>query len=310
MSENKLQGVITASVTPFKADRTIDTLSMKRLVAYYQNSGLNGAFINSSSGEYFSMLQSQREESLAAAVEQRMKTADKPFWLLAGISADNLSEAIQNGRQAASLGADVAVAMPPRFYAYSDDELITFFQTIAEALPIPLLVYNHMVRLNNKLSIDCVVALSRHPNIIGVKDTHNDPIRLMTLLTRVRDNTSFSVFAGGDAVAGFSALMGGYQMNALSAIEPSLFLKLQDAGARQDVTQVMNLQQRVNELMGMHALIKRNGSSMSAFTQSLKTALKNRGLCETFTAQLGFDIMDDECKKMQQFLVDFANQAR
>lgn len=308
MQKPKLDGVIVASVTPFTADKKVDEYAIGRLITYYQAHNLDGVFINSSSGEYFAMTQPQREQALLAAtkfIADNPMHSKKPFWILAGISADNMEEAICNGLKAAELGADVAVAMPPRFYTYNDDELVLFFYSIAEALPIPLMIYNHMIRLNNKLSIDCVVRLSDHPNIIGIKDTHNDAVRLMNLLEIFRKNDHFSVFAGGDALAGISALMGGCQMNALCAVAPNLFLRLQEAGSRQDVDTVMNLQKDVYSLMRLYTLIQRPGNSMSAFSQSLKAALKSMGLCDTYTAQLGFMIDEKEMSTVRDFIHPF-----
>lgn len=307
MPRQKITGVIAASVTPFSADGHVDESALGRLMAHYQTSGLSGVFVNSSSGEYFSMTCRQHDQVLAAAVQAResLDCRQEPFHLLSNISSDSLQEAIDKGRQAARLGADVAVAMPPRFFAVSTDELVRFFTSLADALPIPLIVYNHLVRLNNKLSIEGVFRLSEHPRIAGIKDTHNDPVRLMTLLERLRDHPGFSVFAGGDALAGFSALMGGYQMNALCALEPALFLQLQAAGEREDVRAVMRRQQAVQVLMGLQALVKRPEPSLSHFTQSLKAALHHRGLCQTHLAQLGFDWTQDELDRVGSFLDTF-----
>jgi 4-hydroxy-tetrahydrodipicolinate synthase len=294
-----MRGVVAASVTPFTPDRDVDGPAVARLIEYYRLSGLAGAFINSSSGEYFSMTPAQREKSITAAV----KAADGRFLVLAGISEDHMGGAAEMGRRMAACGADIAVAMPPRFYNYGEDELYAFFTGIADRISIPLLIYNHMTRLNNKLSVGLLCRLSEHPNICGVKDTHNDATRLMTLLDKLNGREDFIVYAGGDAMAGFSALMGGYMLNALCAVDPKLFLELQRAGEEGDVRTVMALQQRVNSLMGLFSLISRpDGSSMSLFCQSIKGALKTKGLCGTETAQLGYDITCEEIEKIREFL--------
>ncbi len=302
MLKERLKGVIAASVTAFTSERDIDTRAMERLTKYYLDSGLAGALINSSTGEYFSMTPGQREKSVTASV----KASEGKLLILAGISEDHITGAIEMGKRMADCGADIAAAMPPRFFTYCEDELFSFFTSIADALPIPLMVYNHMTRLNNKLSVDLVCRLSQHPNICGVKDTHNDASRLMTLLERVKERDDFVVYAGGDAMAGFSALMGGSMLNALCAVTPKLFIELQKAGEAGDVSKVMTLQQRVNKLMGLNNLIVRpGGSSMSAFYQSIKAALKTKDLCGTDTAQMGFDISDEEIRKIKEFIADF-----
>lgn len=274
---------------------------MGRLVRYYMQNGLKGAFINSSTGEYFSMTPSQREESVAAAA----KASNKELMIMAGISEDHAAGAIEMGKRMAGCGADIAVAMPPRFYNYSDDELFKHFTNIADALCIPLIVYNHMTRLNNKLSVELICRLSRHPNIIGVKDTHSDAVRLMTLLERLKDNEHFFVFAGGDSMAGYSALMGGSMLNALCAVAPKLFLRLQQAGEQGCVDKVMKLQQQVNKLMGLFNVIARPGGGMSLFYQSVKGAMNAKGLCGTQTAHLGFTITEEELTRIREFISEF-----
>ena len=297
----KIKGVIPASITPFTYDRKVDTYAMKQLIHYYIDNKFSAAFINSSTGEYFSMSPEQRKESLCAAV----KASAHKLIIMAGISEDNAYEAIKIGRQMADCGADIAVAMPPRFYAYSEDELFAFFTDIADHISIPLIIYNHMTRLNNKLSVELICRLSEHPNIIGAKDTHNDAARLMTLLERLK-NREFLIYAGGDAMAGFSSLFGGYMLNALCAIAPKLFQNLQRAGEEGNVAKVMSLQQKVNNLAGLFQIIKRpSGSTMSLFYQPIKAALKVKNLCGTDAAHLGFDITEEELYDIKAFLSGF-----
>ena len=299
MKIEDIKGVVVASVTAFTCKREIDEDATRRLIDYYIKGGLKGAFMNSSSGEYFSMTNRQRARCVSVAKEQ----AKGAIAIFAGISDDVLSQVHENAGIMADAGADILVAMPPRFNNYTDDELYAFFTEIADKSPLPVILYNHMLRLNNKLSIELLIRLSAHPNIWGVKDTHNDASRLMTLLSRLKGNESFAVYAGGDSMAGFSVLMGGYILNALSAINPGLFVRMLSSGKARDVERVMELQQRAGELMQLFGILNQNrGHSMSLFCQSIKAALAAKGLCGTYTAQLGYEITPEELETVRLFL--------
>ncbi|MDQ9824690.1 dihydrodipicolinate synthase family protein, partial [Acinetobacter sp. 163] len=81
------------------------------------------------------------------------------------------------------IGADAVVLQPPQFHHHTQDELVDFFTNVADKSPIPLIVYNHMTRLPSKIDISTIVKLKDHPNVVGIKDTHNDAARLMALYT-------------------------------------------------------------------------------------------------------------------------------
>ena len=298
MDLDRFRGVFTASVTPFTENGSIDEEAAGRLMEYYVQNGLKGAFINSSSGEHFSMTQEQRCRSMCAAAK-----ADRGrITLLANVSDDCLKRSEEQADLMAEAGADAVVCMPPRFNLYDDEELASYFTQIADRSPVPVIIYNHMVRLNNKLSVDFLLRMSEHPNIIGVKDTHNDAARLMTLLSRLSGRDDFIVWAGGDGMAGFAALMGGYMLNALSAVDPGLMLALQKAGEEHDVAQVMRLQQQVNKLLGLFKVGYPNSNSISGLFQSIKGALSLKGLCGTHTAQLGRELTERDISNIQKFL--------
>lgn len=298
MNLDRFRGVFVASVTPVTAERDVDCEAMKRIVDYYVESGLKGAFINSSSGEHFAMTQEQRNRNMAAAVE----ASAGRLTILGNVSDDSMARVKEQMTDMAAAGADAVVCMPPRFNVHDETELFAYFTELADYAPVPLILYNHMTRLNNKMSVDLVLKLSEHPNIIGVKDTHNDAARLMTLLSRLKGRDDFIVWAGGDGMAGFSALMGGYMLNALSAVRPKLMLDLQEAGMRGDVQRVMELQQEVNGLMKLFKILNPSSGSITMLFQSVKGALSNLGLCGTETIQMGYQLGAEDLKKIKDFL--------
>ncbi|NLD52489.1 MAG: dihydrodipicolinate synthase family protein [Clostridiales bacterium] len=297
-TQQDLRGVIVASITPMDRAGKLDTGAIRRLMAYYANSGLRGAFFPSSSGEYFALTAEQR----GACVREAARHKAEGFALLANISEGSLAAVWQNARQMADAGADALVLMPPQFHHHTQDELIRFFTEAADASPLPLILYNHMTRLPSRLDISTVLRLKEHPRIVGLKDTHNDAARLMALSTQLDPGEDFLVFTGGDGMAGFGSLYGMEMLNALCAIRPDLFLQIYEKGRAGDIGEVSRLQQRVNRLAGIFTCLRGGAGSAVLFSQSIKGALHLKGLCDTCAVQLGSALDDVELKQIERIL--------
>ncbi len=295
---NAPKGVYVASVTPWQARGGLDEEAVGNLVDYYIESGLDGAFFPSSSGEYFAMTPDQRVRCVQVAVER----AAGRLPIFANISEGSLESALALAGRMADVGADAAIMMPPSFHHHTQEELMTLFTLAADQSPLPLIIYNHLLRLPNKVEIPALLALRAHPNIIGVKDTHNDAARLMAMHARQMDGDGFSVLAGGDGMAGYSALLGMQMLNALSAVRPDLFLSLYRAGQAGDIDTVSKIQARVQTLLGLFTTLHGGLSSASLFSQAIKAALALKGLCGTDAVQLGYPLEASDWEAVRALL--------
>ena len=184
--------MLAASVTPLDATGQVDEGAVGALMDYYADSGLRGAFFPSSTGEYFALSPTQRQACVRAA--GRRKGGN--MTLLANVSDGCLETALESAKAARDLGADAAVMMPPQFYALTQDELYGFFVRAAEKAPLPMIVYNHMTRLPSRVEIPLLMRLKEHPNILGIKDTHNDAARLMALSALMQGTDDFVILTG------------------------------------------------------------------------------------------------------------------
>lgn len=281
--EKTFQGVIAASITPFCEDRSVDGEAMRALMRYYAQGGLCGAFVCSSSGEYYAMTDAQRAIAVAAAA-----SAGTQLTLLAQISADRPDEAITRAIRMADAGADAVVCQPPRFLDYAPDELYAFFWQIADGSPVPLVLYNHLTRLNNKLMPPLLMRLAKHENILALKDTHNDASRMASIAALLPE---IIVYAGGDAMAGEAALHEAYLLNALAGVAPTLMCALLEAGRRGDRETVDRLQARVDALSKIYGMLGAETDSITAFAGALRAALYHKGLIGSMQcAQFGVPI--------------------
>ena len=283
MDKSRLQGVMVASVTPMTEQGQLDEGAVGALMDYYADSGLSGVLFPSSTGEYFAMTNEQRRRCVAAAARHNARR----LTLIGNISEGSLAAAMENARAMADCGAEAVVD----YYTYAADHS-----------PLPILIYNHMTRLPSKVEIPTMMKLKDHPNIAGVKDTHNDAARLMTLSTLLREDEPFTVLAGGDGMAAYSALFHMEMLNALCAIRPDIFLALYQAGRQNDWAAASALQQRVNRLMGVFTAFKGGKSSAALFSQAVKGALYLKGLCTMRAVQLGYEIDESDLARLRQVL--------
>ena len=298
MDISKFCGVMTASVTPVSRDGKIDSGAVGALMDYYADNGITGALWPSSTGEYFAMTPSQRRECVRAAVVHNAHN----LTIMANISDGSLSVAIDNAKEMADIGADAVVLQPPQFHHHTQDELVDFFTNVADKSPIPLIVYNHMTRLPSKIDISTIVKLKDHPNVVGIKDTHNVAARLMALYTLIKPEYKFVIMAGGDGMAGYSAMLHMEMLNALSGIRPDLFVEMYKAGRAGDIDKVANIQQRINRLMAVFTALKGGKSSAALFSQAIKVALSFKGLCSVYPVQLGYDLDDADIQNVANVL--------
>lgn len=297
MISDMLRGVLTASITPADDQGRPDLAAMGRLVAYYAENGIRGVLLPSSTGESFALTVPERVELVNAAA----KAGKGKLTILANCSEHNLKDAIDDTKRMADAGADIAVCMPPQFLAYSQDELRDYFYAIADASALPMVVYNHMTRLPNRVEDKLVHQLAAHGNILGIKDTHNDPGRMLRLYaTGVQKD--FAILCGGDGVAGYSALLEMEMLNALSAVKPRLFTNLYHVGRAGDMFKVARYQLEVDKLMKLFTALQDGLSSSTLFAQAIKVALSFKGLCGTHAVQLGYPLREQDVEKVRMIV--------
>lgn len=286
-----LHGVYAATITPVNADRTLDTGAAKALIAYYIDSGLKGVLIPSSSGEYFAMTAKMKRQF----VEEAVTAANGKLQILANISDSCPEVILENARAMTDLGADALVCQPPQFHGYSQSECITFYHTIADHLDLPLIAYSHMTALPTKPTIETVIKICSHENIVGIKDTHRIPERIPALKAAMEDaNAEFMVFLGGDYSAARGAVHGFDILNALSAIRPDLMIGIWEAARTGDSEKAFALQAKVDKLVQLYSCLRSGLSSSTLFSMSLKLALEAKGLCKPHSVILGFEANDDD----------------
>ncbi len=178
--------------TPFASDGSVSLADLKHNIHRYNGTDLAGYVVVGSTGESVLLTQEETEGILVTVRE----AAAKGKKLIAGTGAESTAETIKRTKRAADLGYDAALIKTPYYYkpAYKPEVLIAHFRRVADASPIPVLLYSVPQFTGIALEAAEVVALSQHPNIIGIKESSGNVLRVAEII--VGTPPAFQVLVG------------------------------------------------------------------------------------------------------------------
>ena len=191
-----LSGVFAALTTPFAPDDSVAIGQLKENIKRYDATGLSGYAVQGSTGE--SVLVSRAEwESVLIAVRESASGNKK---LIAGTGVESTAETISRTKVAAELGYDAALVKTPYYYkpVYKPDVLIAHYRRVADASPIPVLLYSVPQFTGITLEAPEVATLSEHANIIGIKESSDHVQRVAEMIAATKPD--FQVLTGGAGV--------------------------------------------------------------------------------------------------------------
>ncbi len=185
------RGTYTVLITPFTEDGgAVDLKALERLVEFQIAEGIDGLIPLGSTGEFLSVSREER----TAITETVVRAAAGRVPVLMGTGAEDTREVVALSREAESLGADGVMIIPPFYSVPTEDELFHHYRTVADAIGIPIMVYNNPATANVDLLPSTLARLSTIPNCRYVKESTLE-------VTRVRDiialcGERMDVFAG------------------------------------------------------------------------------------------------------------------
>jgi 4-hydroxy-2-oxoglutarate aldolase len=199
-----LSGVFPALTTPYAADGSVSGQDIKHNIGKYNATGIAGYVANGSTGE--SVLLSRKEvETVLIAVKE---SAAPGKLLIAGTGAESTAETIERTKRAAELGYHVALVKTPYYYKplYKPEVYIAHFRRVADASPIPVMLYSVPQFTGIALEAPEVAVLSQHPNIIGIKESSGVVQRAAEMLGAVP--SSFQILVGSASMMFPSMVLG------------------------------------------------------------------------------------------------------
>lgn len=165
----QIEGVFPPIPTPFDADGKILHDKLRANLARWNETGLHGFVVLGSNGEYVMLNEAER----AAVWETARAAIPRNKIFFAGTGAESTQTAIALTKRAAEIGADYAMVVTPHYYKsqLNPPALINHYRVIADASPIPIILYNFPPSTGIDLDASTVIRLSEHPNIVGIKDS-------------------------------------------------------------------------------------------------------------------------------------------
>ena len=247
-------GVFPALTTPFAADGSVSVADLKHNITKYNTTGLAGYVAIGSTGE--SVLLSRHEvETVLIAVKAAAAPGMK---LIAGTGAESTAETIERTKRAAELGYHAALVKTPYYYKpmYKPETLIAHYRRVADASPIPVLLYSVPQFTGVPLEAPEVGILAQHPNIVGIKESSGHVQRAAEILGAVP--STFQVLVGSASMM-FPSMMLGVcgSILALASALPELCVAVFEAARKGELETARALQAAI--MPASKVIVSQNG---------------------------------------------------
>ncbi|MDS4015556.1 MAG: 4-hydroxy-tetrahydrodipicolinate synthase [Candidatus Accumulibacter sp.] len=238
-----ITGSIVAIVTPMHADGSLDLPGLRRLVDFHVTEGTDAIVIVGTTGESPTVTLAEHCELIRVAVEQ----AAGRLPVIAGTGANSTAEAVELTRFAQQAGADAALSVVPYYNKPTQEGLYRHFRTIAEAVDLPVILYNVPGRTVADLSNDTALRLAEIPSIVGIKDATGSIDRGSELINRAP--AGFSVYSGDDASACALILLGAKgNISVVANVAPRLMHEMCAVALQGDALQARVINARLHGL--------------------------------------------------------------
>lgn len=191
-SESK---IVTAMVTPFDEDGNYSKVRLKTLIEHLINSGSEGLLVSGTTGEAPTLTHDEKIDLIKDAVE----FVDGRIPVMVGTGSNNTKQTIEYTNEVAQIkGVDAALVVVPYYNKPDQKGMLAHFRTVADNVNLPIFIYNIPGRTGVEMNVETVIELSKHDNIVGIKDCTG-----IENIAKLVENTGddFLVYSGEDAQA-------------------------------------------------------------------------------------------------------------
>jgi len=242
-----ITGSIVALVTPMQDDGSIDFAALRRLIDWQIAEGTQCIGVVGTTGESPTVTMDENCEVIRIAVEQARGRVP----VMAGTGANSTAEAIELSRFALKVGADCTLSVVPYYNKPSQEGIYRHFKAIAEAVDIPMVLYNVPSRTVADMQVETALKLAQVPGVIGIKDATGDIARGSALLRGAP--AGFSVYSGNDDSAVALMLLGGHGSVSVTAnVAPRAVQAICVAALARDARTAARLQL---QLLALHQVL-------------------------------------------------------
>jgi 4-hydroxy-tetrahydrodipicolinate synthase len=203
MKHANFHGVFPYLVSPIRDDGQVNTEVLTRLVNDLIDAGVHGLAPLGSTGE-FAYLNAQQREAVVACV---IAAARGRVPVVPGVAATTIVDAQAQTRRYTEMGADGILAILEAYFPLSEDGVVSYFQSIAEATDLPIVLYTNPNFQRSDLSLPALARLAKLPNIAYLKDASSDTGRLLTIMNTVGND--LHIFSASAHIPACVMLLGG-----------------------------------------------------------------------------------------------------
>lgn len=247
MKQFTLQGSIVALVTPFNTDGSIDFKSLDRLIDIHIESGTNAVVVCGTSGE--SPTLSEAED--AQMFEHVVNRVNKRMVVIGGSGSNSTQSCIKYTQNAKNAGVDAVLTVGPYYNKPTSNGMYNHFATVAQAVDIPIILYNVPGRTGSAIKPDVAIKLANDfDNIVGIKEASGNISAVAELIAKRPDG--FRVYSGDDNLSMLCNLLGGDGCISVAAnVFPRDFSRMMQLSIMGNVSEAREIFYRYRHIMDL-----------------------------------------------------------
>ncbi len=278
LTQETFKGIIPPMITPLNEDFSLDVEHTIRMVHHLIDGGVDGIFILGTTGEAASLSTDVKSDLIRLVGREVGGRVPR----LVGITDCSFVESLDLASIAAESEAAALVAAPPFYMNIGQEELTAYYQKLADAVPLPLFLYNMPSHTKISIELSTVKSLSAHPNIIGIKDSSGDLSYFEGLCRTFRNEQDFRIFVGPEEILLQTLRLGGHGgVTGGANLFPQLYTSLFEAFLDGNEQKALLLQETVHFLSEK---LYQNSNYRSCYLKGLKAAMSFEGLCQGILA--------------------------
>jgi 4-hydroxy-tetrahydrodipicolinate synthase len=273
MDKNKkYKGIIVPAITPLTQDFKLDAAAVEKLFSNFYKHEVS-PFILGTTGESPSLPMEVKSAYLVAAAKNKKSGTV----LYAGISSNVFKESVEFAKCCADSSVDAVAATLPSYYSLNEVQVKKYFEDLADAIPLPLIIYNIPATTHMSIPLEIIEELSYHPNIVATKDSERNEERLIRSQDLWSERTDFGHFLGWAAKSA-EGLIGGSDglIPSTGNLVPKLYQNMMKAVDDGDFEEAYQLQE-FSDIVGD---LYQKGKTLGESLWALKVLMRENGLCE------------------------------
>lgn len=244
MAIPQMTGSMVALITPMQVDGSVDFPALLGLIDFHLAAGTDAIVAVGTTGESATLTVDEH----IAVIEATVRAVAGRVPVIAGTGANNTREAIELAQAAQAVGADAHLSVTPYYNRPTQAGLIAHFSAIAEAVDLPMILYNVPGRTGVDMQVATTLALAAHPRIVGTKEASGSLVRIQELITGAP--TGFAIYSGDDNLTCAAVLAGAAGAISVTAnVAPALMHQMTEAALKGDAATAQAIDA---QLSGLH----------------------------------------------------------